>query len=432
MLSARRRHKFRHAALPLGSFWAMLKSVNEHIHIILVCAGILAWALVSRRLQTSLLTLPMLFTAFGYALGSAGLPVSDMRLDDGVLHVFAELTLVMVLFTDAAGVRWRQLEHDFMIPARMLLIGMPLTVLLGSLVAQWVLPEAPWALALLAAAILTPTDAALGQAFINSNTVPGKLREAINVESGLNDGLAVPVIMLAAILSAQATGTSFHGAPDNLYRFIALQLVFGPLVGIAVGYALARFLDRGISAGFVSDTGRGIAVLAGALLCFAFAEQVGGNGFIAAFVGGLTLGNTLKADKDFIVEFMESEGQILTMLTFIIFGAVLMPVGLGHVGWETAVLALAFLSVVRMLPIWCSLAGTGIKPLHKLSLGWFGPRGLASILFALLIDEQFNIPGFKEVLACVVLTVLLSILLHGLSATPLAQFIGLRSADQKT
>lgn len=398
--------------------------MNEHIQIILICVGILTWALISRRLQTSLFTLPMLFTAFGYALGSAGFGALDMRIDGGVLQIFAELTLVLLLFTDAAGVRLRQLQHEIATPARMLLIGMPLTMLLGSLVALWVTPEAPWVVALLAAAILTPTDAALGQAFINSERVPTQLREAINVESGLNDGLAVPVIMTAAILAAQATGTGFHGAPDNLYRFIAQQLIFGPLVGVAVGYALARLLDRGIATGFVSDTGRAIAVLAGALLCFALAEQVSGNGFIAAFVGGLTLGNTLKADKDFIVEFMESEGQILTMLTFIMFGAVLMPVGLEHADWKTLTLAVAFLSVVRILPIWLSLLGTSLPPLQKLCLGWFGPRGLASILFALLIDEKFNIPGFEEVLACVVLTVLLSIILHGMSATPLARFMG--------
>ncbi|MGB1580074.1 MAG: cation:proton antiporter [Nevskiales bacterium] len=396
--------------------------MNEGLQIMLVCSGILAWALVSKRLQTSLLTLPMLFAAFGYLLGNAGLDLLDMRIDSGVLHFIAEITLVLVLFTDAASVRLRQLKHDFMIPVRMLLLGMPLTILFGSLFAQWVNPQAPWVAAVLVAAILTPTDAALAQAFISSRSVPAKLREAINVESGLNDGLAVPVIMLSAILAAQATGTSFHGAPDNLAQFIALQLFFGPVVGIGVGYVLARLLDRGITAGFVSETGRGIAVLAGALMCYSLAEQVGGNGFIAAFLGGLTLGNTLKADKDFIVEFMESEGQVLTMLTFIIFGAVLMPIGLAHADWKTAVLAVAFLSIVRMLPIWISLLGSGIALSHKLALGWFGPRGLASILFALLIEEQFNIPGFEEALACVVLTVSLSIVLHGVSATPLSRW----------
>lgn len=403
--------------------------MEEHLQIVVISAGIIAYALISRRLERSLLTLPMLFVGFGYLLGEAGSGVLDQRIGGELLHVFAEFTLVLVLFTDAASVRFAQLRHNLAVPARMLLIGMPLTIALGTALAQWVSPEAPLVLALLVAAILTPTDAALGQAILSSPKVPQSIRQAINVESGLNDGLAVPVIILAAILSAQVTGTGFEGAPDDLYRFVALQLLFGPLVGIAVGYALARLLDMAIGRGWASETGRGIAVLAGALLCFAFAELLGGNGFIAAFLGGLTLGNTLKAEREFIVEFMESEGQILTMLSFTIFGAVLMPVGLEHANWKTVVLAICFLSVVRMLPIWLSLLGTGLPNSHKLSLGWFGPRGLASILFALLISEQFNLPGFDEVLACVVLTVLLSIVLHGASATPIANRFGSKSSQ---
>jgi NhaP-type Na+/H+ or K+/H+ antiporter len=203
-----------------------------------------------------------------------------------------------------------------------------------------------------------------------------------------------------------------------------LQLLLGPLVGIGVGYLLARLVDLAVDHDSISDAGRAISVLAGALLAFSVAEVVGGNGFISAFLAGLTLGNTLRCQREFIIEFMESEGQILTILTFVMFGAILLPMGLQHAGWGTALLALLFITVVRMLPIWISLAGTGLRPLEKLSLGWFGPRGLASILFVLLIDEQYAIPGFDEILACVVLTVLFSILLHGASAAPLASLFG--------
>jgi sodium/hydrogen antiporter len=400
--------------------------MNEHLQIVMVCAGIVAWALISRRMATTPLTLPMLFVGFGYALGASGFDLLDARINSSLLHGFAEITLVLVLFTDAAGVHLRSLKHRAAIPARMLLIGMPLTIALGTVVAHWVSPDAPLILAVLVAALLTPTDAALTQSVLSSDKMPSRIRQAINVESGLNDGLAVPVIILAAILSAQVTGTSFEGAPDNLYRFVALQLTLGPLIGIAVGYLLARLLDLAIARGDVTDSARGIAVLAGALSCFALSEWLGGNGFIAAFVGGLTLGNTLKADRTFIFEFMESEGQILTLLTFIIFGAVLLPAGLEHVNWHTWVLALSFLTFVRMLPIWASLAGTGLATSEKLALGWFGPRGLASILFVLLIDEQFNLPGFDAILAGVVLTVLLSIVFHGASAAPIANWFGRR------
>ncbi len=406
--------------------------MNAPSQIVLVCVGIVAWALVSRRLGQTSVTLPMLFVGFGFALGDGGFDLLDARISNALLHGFAEITLVLVLFTDAARVHLRSLRHRAAIPARMLLIGMPLTVGLGALVAHWVSPDAPVMLAVLLAALLTPTDAALAQAVLSSDALPARVRQAINVESGLNDGLAVPVIVLAAIVSAQVTQTSVHGAPDNLYRFVALQLTLGPLIGVAVGYLLARLLDLAIARRCVTDSARGIAVLAGALICFALSEWLGGNGFIAAFVGGLTLGNTLKADRTFIFEFMESEGQILTLLTFIMFGAVLIPAGLEHAGWQTWVLAFSFLTFVRMLPIWASLAGTGLPTAEKLALGWFGPRGLASMLFVLLIEEQFNLPGFDRILACVVLTVLLSIVLHGASAAPIARWFGRRHAQLRS
>ncbi|MEZ5460955.1 cation:proton antiporter [Dokdonella sp.] len=400
--------------------------MSAAVQIVVVCSGILLWALLSRRLSTSVLSLPMIFVAFGYAIGGAGADILDLRVNNGLLHGFAEFTLILVLFTDAAGVRLGELRRTYVLPARMLLIGMPLTILLGTLVAQWVAPEASWATALLVAAILAPTDAALAQAILSSDSVPGRVRQAINVESGLNDGLAVPVILLAATLCASTAGIDSDGATDGFASFILLQLLLGPLVGVATGYLLAKCVDRAVDSDSASDAGRAISVLAGAMLAWSVAEIVGGNGFIAAFMAGLALGNTLRCQRDFIVEFMESEGQILTILTFVIFGAILLPIGLEHATGKTVLLALLFLTLIRMLPIWISLLGTRLQPLEKFSLGWFGPRGLASILFALLIDEQYAIPGFDQILACVVLTVLFSVFLHGASAAPLARLFNPR------
>ena len=377
-----------------------------------------------------MVSMPMIFVLFGYAVGSAGADVFDLRVNNTLLHLFAEFTLILVLFTDAAGVRLKELRRSGALPARMLLIGMPLTMLLGTLVAHWFAPSAPWPMALLIAAMLTSTDAALAQAILSNRNVPGRVRQAINVESGLNDGLAVPVIILAATLSAGVAGTDGGDAANNLSQFIMLQLLLGPLTGIAVGYLLARLLDFAVARDSVSGAGRAISVLAGALLAYSVAEIIGGNGFISAFLAGLTLGNTLRCKRDFIMEFMESEGQILTILTFVIFGAILLPIGLQHATWKLVLLALLFVSLVRMLPIWISLLGTDLKPLEKLSLGWFGPRGLASILFVLLIDEQYSIPGFESILACVVLTVLFSIFLHGASAAPLAGLFGRGGASK--
>ena len=392
----------------------------EHLHFILILLAILGFAALSRRLESSLLTMPMLFTAFGLVIGQGGADLVPMASEHAIVHGIAEFTLILVLFSDASHINLRTLRQGAGIPVRMLLIGMPLTILLGALVAHAVSQDQPWALALLVAAILTPTDAALGQAVVSSPSVPLRLRQAVNVESGLNDGMALPVVMIAALA---ASGGAAHGAgdaPENLLRFASMQVVLGPLAGIVIAFLAAKVLDFAIDRKLATVSYQGIYFLATALLCYLGAELIGGNGFIAAFIGGLTFGNTMKAPHDFISEFMESEGQLLTLLTFLIFGAVLAPQGLAHATWGTVLLSLAFLTFVRIVPVWLSLAGTDLRPWEKFFLGWSGPRGLASILFALLIVEGYAVPGADEVLACVVLTVLLSIFLHGVTANPLA------------
>ncbi len=392
----------------------------EHVHLALILVAILAFAALSRRLEASVLTMPMVFTAFGWLIGQGGVDLVPMEAERKVIYAIAEVTLILVLFSDASRVDLRSLERNFALPLRLLLVGMPLTILLGTGVAHAVSPDEPWAMALLVAAILTPTDAALGQAVVASESVPERLRQSINVESGLNDGLALPVVMVAALGALEMSGRQIEGAPESLMRFAAMQVALGPLTGLAVGYGTARILDFAIARGLATVAYQGIYFLATALLCYVGAEIVGGNGFIAAFVGGLTFGHTLKSSRDFISEFMEGEGQFLTICTFLIFGAVLVPKGLAHATWSTVLLAIAFLTFVRMVPVWLSLAGTGLEPREKLFLGWFGPRGLASILFALLIVDRYAVPGADEMLACVVLTVLLSIVLHGVTAGPLA------------
>jgi NhaP-type Na+/H+ or K+/H+ antiporter len=389
------------------------------ILIILACAA--AYALLSRRIEASIVTLPMIFTSLGLILGEVGLDLAPMNIGHDVIHLIAEVTLILLLFSDAAGIRYQSLSGNVAIPARMLLLGMPLTILFGTAIAWWVSPDQPWALALLVAAILTPTDAALGQSVVTSPSVPKRIGQSINVESGLNDGLALPVVLIAAILAAGAMGVEGEDVPDSIATFTLLQITLGPVVGVSIAFGAARLLDVAVERKAITLVAQGLYFLVVAFFIFFAAEAIGGNGFIAAFVGGLVFGNTLRAPSMFIREFMEGEGQLLTLLTFLIFGAVLAPVGLEHANWKTATLALLFLTVVRVLPIWLSLAGTGLSLYEKLFLGWFGPRGLASILFALLVLDRFPIPGADELVACVVLTVLMSIVLHGLTATPLSK-----------
>jgi len=399
----------------------------ELYQIAIILLGIIGFAILSRRLEDSIVTLPMFFAAFGWLIGRSGAELVPMSAEHDIIHTIAEITLVLVLFSDASRIRVFNLVENHTIPVRMLLVGMPLTILLGTLLAHWVSPDKSWALALLVAAILTPTDAALGQTVVTSQSVPLHLRQGINVESGLNDGLALPVVIIAALLAARQSGVDVEGAPANLFVFSLMQVTLGPLAGIVSGYVFAKTLDWAIKAKLITIAFQGLYFLCVAFLAFTLAELIGGNGFIAAFVGGLVFGNTLRNSSSFINEFMESEGQLLTILTFIIFGAVMVPMGLDHATWKTLVLAIGFLSVVRMLPIFLSLSGLALNVYEKLFLGWFGPRGLASILFALLIVERFPVSGSEEILACVVLTVTLSIVLHGVTAKPMSERVSHRS-----
>lgn len=399
--------------------------MNQDMHFDLVVLAILVafivYSLVTRAVDRSLLTLPIIFVCLGYGLSEqlrAAVPPEVMHEGKRLL---AEITLVLVLFSDASHVRFSQLKQSWNLPARMLLVGLPLSIGLGTLVTWLVSPEGGIAMALLTAAVLTPTDAALGQSVVTSANVPEKLSETINVESGLNDGLVLPFVLLAATL---ATAGMANAVTDGLALKAVLQIVLGPLAGILTGWVVARLMDVAQARRLIAASAEGVVFLAAAFAAYVLATVIGGNGFIAAFVAGMIFGNTYKHNIRFVREFMEGAGLILTMSSFLVFGAVLLPDGLAHASMKTVLIAVLFLTVVRVGAIWLSLLGSGLKTSEKLFLGWFGPRGLASILFTLVILDAFEFTNEAELLACVSMTVALSILVHGLSSTPLARWIG--------
>ncbi len=398
---------------------------NFEVTLLLILLVVGGYCLISKRLSDTIITLPIIFTALGYLVYQSVSNLADAETLKGVARLLGEITLILVLFADASHVRFRKLSKSYQLPLRMLVLGMPMTIALGTVVVFWLSPEAGWAVALLTAAILTPTDAALGQSVISSMEVPQRLSQTINVESGLNDGLALPVVLVGAILAGSDTMMA-QGQVDqsNIAMFTILQLTLGLLAGIAVGWLAARALDWAQNRDWVNVTSQGILFLATAFVAFLCAELIGGNGFIAAFVAGAVFGNTYRHDIHFISEFMEGQGQLLTMAAFFVFGAVLLPAGIAHMSIQALIVAMLFLTVVRMVPIWLSLAGSGLGNREKLFLGWFGPRGLASMLFALIVVDEFDIPQEEELLACVVMTVFISIVLHGISSTPLAKKIG--------
>ena len=393
----------------------------EPSSLALIALAICVFAAFSRKAERSPVTAPMFFLAAGFAFGGGGLGWLQLEIGDEAFHFLAELTLVLVLFTDAARIDLGCLRRERSLPTRLLGIGMPLTVAAGAAVAVGVIPGIGWIEALLLAAILAPTDAALGQAVVSNPSVPVRIRQSLNVESGLNDGIALPVVL---VLASLAGAREEAGGAGYWLRFAALAVTLGPLVGAAVGYLGGRVIAWGTQSGWINGPFQRIAGLGLAMLSFAAAELVGGNGFIAAFVAGMTLGNTARGVCSCLYEFGEAEGQLLTLLVFFAFGAAVVPAALVDVTSSAVLYALLSLTLIRMVPVALSMLGTGLRPASVAFLGWFGPRGLASILFALLIVEEGRLPTGPLLMAVVVLTVLGSTFLHGVTAFPLAQRYG--------
>lgn len=395
----------------------------EHYTLFIIAITLFLFGLASRKLQKSVVTSPMVFTIVGVAMGAFMLLHLDVKASG--IELLVELTLVLVLFTDATRIDLSLLRREYGLTLRMLGIGLPLTILAGILVGVVLLDMLTfWEVALIAA-ILAPTDAALGQAVVSSQRVPVRIRQTLNAESGLNDGLALPVVLLFLSLAAiggEAASTSYW------VQFVGLQLLLAPIVGVCVGYFGGRWVEQAYQAQWINDTFVQIASIALALMTFALAEMIGGNGFIAAFVAGLTLGNTKRALCHQLYEFAETEGQLLTLLVFLIFGAGMVLPALAALSWQVFLYVLLSLTVIRMLPVAISLIGARLQFDSVLFLGWFGPRGIASIIYGLHIFSEAT-PNTETVFNIIILTVLFSTFLHGLSAVPLANWYGNRAEE---
>lgn len=382
----------------------------------LVAGAILLFGVVSRRLSGTVITPPIIFVALGLALGPAALGLLEVDMGEGGIHVLAELTLVFILFGDSARIDLRALRRELGLPIRLLGVGMPLTIGLGMVLAKLLFEELSWFEAGVLGAVLAPTDAALGQAVVSSEAVPLRIRQALNVESGLNDGIALPLVMVLAALGS-APGAGERSGLDWAL-FATLQVTLGPLVGVAVGWLGGKLVASADERGWMDGNFERLSGLAMALFTFGLAESVGGNGFIAAFVAGLTLGNTQRDRCEWIYEFLEAEGQLLMVLVFLFFGASLAPVAVAGADWSVLGYALLSLTVVRMLPVAVSLMGSKLRPISVAFLGWFGPRGLATVLFAILVIDEASLPHGEEIFVVALLTALLSVVAHGLTSAP--------------
>ncbi|WP_160663613.1 cation:proton antiporter domain-containing protein [Pseudarthrobacter sp. ATCC 49987] len=389
--------------------------------IVLIAAALFAWALVSARLQQADLTAPIVFTAVGAAMAWSGLV--DAASPPAGLTPMVEVTLVWVLFSDAARLPLQQLRRDLGRYARLLGVGLPLTIVSGWVLAAWFFPQLGLWLALLVGAALAPTDAALGVPVVTNPAVPSRIRQLITVESGLNDGIATPVVMVAIAGAAAAAGLESAAAPGSA----AVELLIGAAVGAAAGAVGGWLLQLARRHGTAVEDFAGIGVLALSLLAYTAALAVGGNGFVAAFCGGLAFGTCSGKRVPAELVFVEQMGGLVSLLVWLAFGAIAVPTMLAHFVPLTIVYAVLSLTVVRMLPVALASIGAGLNRDTILFVGWFGPRGLASLVFVLLALETLG-PVSNEAVAVITATVLLSVLAHGFSAAPLAARYGRAAA----
>ena len=387
------------------------------IDLIVLATVVFAFGLVSRRLEGTVLTAPMVFVAAGVILGPAGFNLVQLKLDDHTVLLLGEIALAIVLFTDAARTNLSTLRQNEGLPLRLLGIGMPLTIALGTVAAALLLTDLSLWEAAVVSTVLAPTDAALGQAVVSNPRVPVLVRQALNVEAGLNDGLSVPFLALFLTLAVAEEELQPAG---YWIRFALEQIGLGALVGVGVGLAGGWLVSQASSRGWMTDSFQRLALLALALIAWALADHIGGNGFIAAFVAGLAVVPTVERVGERLIRFTEAEGQLLNLSVFFVFGVFVIGL-IESSSWEVALYALLSLTLIRLLPVAVSLAGTHLRSVSVLFAGWFGPRGLASIVLGLIVvAEAPLLAGREEIEAVVALTVLLSVLLHGVTAAPLS------------
>ncbi len=386
-----------------------------------------AYSLIASRLERTPVNGAVVYVAVGMLFGPQGLGLIDLNVDQEGIRRLAELALAVCLFTDSSNANLSVLRRVESIPIRLLLIGLPLTIALGLGVGLLLFGNLSFFEIALIATMLAPTDAALGKAVVTNPVVPEKARESLNVESGLNDGICVPVILFFLALAAGSVEASERvGLILTLtLEVIGIGVVTGLIFAVLGGLALRTCAGRG----WVAGTWLQMPIIALALLCFGMAQWLGGSGFIACFVGGLTFGGMTKQHKDRFLEAAEGTGDALALVTWFTYGTVAIGLLFNHFSWQAIVYAVLSLTVVRMLPVYLCLAGKGLQRDTLLFMGWFGPRGLASIVFAVMVAGD-HLPGNDTILATVAWTIVLSIVAHGLTATSLASVYGTR-ADRR-
>lgn len=387
--------------------------------ILLFAVVLVGYAVVSGRLQGSVATPAIIFTGIGYLVGTEGFDLIGSELEADTVRLLAEVTLALVLFTDASALNVSALRREAGLPLRLLGIGLPLIIVLGGVLALVMFPGLGLFEAIVMAVLLAPTDAALGQTVVSDERLPSRLRQGLNVESGLNDGICVPLLFAAVAFAELAEAPSFDGEIIvDLVKEVGIALFVGALAAGAVAFLVTRSRRRGWLEGSWAQA----VPLGTAAIAYTATVDLGGSGFIAAFVGGLVyrqfLGRSTTHDSTHLTEEL---GGILGAVTFFVFGTTVIGDSITDLDASTVVYAVLSLTAVRMIPVALSLVGSGAAPVTMAFAGWFGPRGLATIVFMLTVVEEANLPGTSRIVQVATATVLLSVVAHGLSAPGLTE-----------
>ncbi len=385
-----------------------------------VSACVVVWGLVSARLERWNVSAPIAFVVLGLVVTHGPVTLIHFSLHSSTIRSVAEIALALVLFADASRVNARQLRADLALPARLLGIGLPLTIGAGAALAAGLFSGAGLWVAAAIGAIVAPTDAALGASIMEDERVPAGVRRVLNVESGLNDGIATPFVNF--FLAGAATAEAVHGASSAATA--VLDLLGGTAIGVGVGLVGAVLLAQARKHHWSAPGFQPLAVLALALFAYSSSVLAGTNGFVAAFVAGMAFGTVFPRHDDELLEFSQESGTLMSLLVWFLFGAVMLVPGLEDATWRDVIFAVLALTAVRMVPVAVALAGSGLDRATVAFVGWFGPRGLASVVCGLIAVDTLAPADAKVVLAAMTVTVALSVLLHGVTASPFAARYG--------
>ena len=399
----------------------------DHEIVILAIFAFL-YSIVAGKTERSVFSGPVIFVFVGILMGPLVLGWFEGVAARNQLRMFADLTLVLILFSDAANVDLSVLRSRIAIPSRMLLVGLPGVIALGFILALVLFDTLTFFEAAILGTVLAATDAALGKSVISDTRLPSWVRVGLNSESGLNDGLCVPFLFIFIALELNAIALSEK--PVEPLLVVVQEVGIGLAAGLGLALIGGILLRLSLKLGWVTEVWMQVTVPALALACFALAQELHGSGYIAAFCGGMLFGHLLDDKTHQFVVAAEGVGETLAMITWLLFGSAVIANVIGLVTWEVLAYAVLSLTVIRVLPIFLSLAGTGATVRDRLFLGWFGPRGLASIVFAIIVLDS-ELQGAPFIALVVIVTVVFSLVAHGFSARPMtAWLVGQKAVDK--